>query len=481
MNTVSAHVRTLLAMLHPGEPSALPGFSGLFLGTMGLLIASRSLDALEIGDRVFAALGLVLATAGLSSLREARWTPKHLEGVPLPMGRQARPGVELTVYLAMITAAALALGLTWGWLGLSLRTVLDVPAPTGGAMVTAVLWGLGKAALLLLPLLVAASPRQAQRGPLALLRLLIPWLPVGVSAAAGWLDGPSGVLMTAGAMAAATTALLLLRHTGWERWRPTLPELGDPSQRARRGREPVTRLVADLRGGLLQGLGWGLALSVMAWLSLAGVALGWLPRDLEIAGILLIAGAFLVATQSSLRIPFTARFPAWRPPQLPWAGLPLPHGAFQRSIHAHQSLAWLALVPVQAAGLLLAYRLLPAEHIAIGGAEITLGLLLVMMPILMLWEGRQANTNRPGGVALRVAVVLLGLATVQVALFMTVNTMGFALDAESAVAQNWSRAAARLLGALGPSTALGLAWLAAGRLLILRDAEAQRCDARPTT
>lgn len=474
MSATVAHLRGMLAMLRPGEPSALRALSGLAIGTLGLLIASRSLDAVELGDRVFGAMWLVFSAAGLPSLREACWAPRSHESIPLPLSRWSRRLAELTLYLAAISATALVLALSLAWLGLSLRTILDVPAPTGGALVAAVARSVGLAMLLLLPLLVASSPRQAQGGPIALLRLLVPWLPVGVAAAAGWLGEPRGVVLTAAAMAAATAALLLLRSTGWERWQPTFPELGDPSQRTRRGLEPFVRLANDLRGGLLQGLGWGLVLSVIAWLLLVGVTRGWLPRDIEIAGILLIAAAFLVATQSSLRIPFTARFPAWQPPHLPWLGLPLPQGAFQSCIHTHQGLAWLVLVPVQAAGLLLTYRLLPADNIAIGGTEITLGLLLVLMPILMLWEGRQASTTRPGGVPLRLAVVLLGLATVQIALFTTSYTMGLAIDADSAGTLGWSQAATRLLGAVGPSAALGLAWLAAGRLLILRDVAAQR-------
>ncbi len=474
MNPAIAHTRGILAMLHPSRPSAGRAWGSLAFGFLGLVLAGRYLDHVEIGDRLFAAMWLLFASAGLSGLRQACWSPRTGTLAPLPIGRVYRLFVEAAAYLGLVLAIALPLYIGQTMLGLRWRSVLaPVPDTAGIYLLTELAW-LGAATMLLLPLLVATAPGEARQGPLAMLRLLLPWLPMGVAAPAGWLDDPRGLWLTVAAMWATTGLLLALRRTGWEDWWPQLPDLSRRKDPQRPGLAHPARVDADFRDGLRHGLGWGLGLCALAWPLLALSSRGIVDERWQIAAALAIAFSFLVATQLAMRIPVEAHLPNWTPETLPWTLLPIPRGTMQGRIHRSQALAWLVLAPLQLLAMVLVSQGMAGNSLGLVGVDFCLAMLLPTMPIVMLWEGRFASSPSPAGPLPRVAFVVLAALTVMLTLvggFWLVDQLPIILNEAP---MGWVEACSRTGAIAGPPALLGLAWLAAGRLIIQRDIARQR-------
>lgn len=463
MTALVAHTRTLLHTLDPRQPSAPSAWIGVAGGASGLALAAHGSNHPEFGVRLFSALFMLGAVGGFSTLRQAIRSPASAPLPPLPLGQVSRHATELFLYVLVILVGAVPLVLLGA---LSLAHVYKglPPAP---ASWDAALTNLGAALALLLPMLVATTPMQHSRGPMALLRLLLPWLPAGVSATAGWLAHAPGVLATVAAVWTVALSLLAMRHTGWEAWKPSLPTLHRSEAPTRRGLQPVERLSVDLKGGLGRGLGVGLGLTASGWALFAASRSSDTWEALQVCAILAITGGFLAATWSTLRIPFRARAPGWGPRRLPWQALPLPHGAMQRAMLDHQSLVWLALGPLNAAALLLVHLGQPTNDATAMAAEITLGMLLVLLPALTAWEAIATNSQRKLRAHGHALFFLLGIASFGVALIGSTALVG-TLTAEEAT-MGWILAAKRVLAATGLSFVLGLAWLAAGRLLAMRE------------
>ena len=467
---MNAHVRMLLHSLQPGQPTASRALTAVGMGALGLFFGAWQMASAELPDRLFGALWLIFSAAGAAGLREAGWTRPARDELPLPLHPRRRLAVEITVYLASIAGLALLLGLVRVWIGLHWRMVLDVPAPSSTAALLALSAALGRSTLLVLPLTVATTPRTPGRGPLALLRMLVPWLPFGIAASAGWLDHPGALIATFALMCALSGALLGLRRTGWESWWPRWPWSKAPGLRLRPGLAGPARLSADLRAGLGEALGLGLAASAAAWGCLLAAGLGWVPRDVEILGVLLLAAAFLVASQHLLRIPLSARVPAWQPPALPWLCLPLPAGAFTRAWSTHQVVAWAVLVPLHAVGLMLAYRFLPAGAASVPATEISLCMLVALVPVGVVWDGLVTNAPRPAGYLARAALAAAFLLGTGLVIAWTAAGLG---DLGEAGALAWNGAMRRVAACLGPSAALGLVWVIAARLALRREGAAR--------
>jgi hypothetical protein len=478
MSASMAHARSVLVQLHPARPGSGRAWGALTMGFLGLALASRYLDHGELGDRLFAAMWLLFACAGISGLRRACWSPPSGELALLPIGRTRRLVVEGGTYLLLILTLAVPLVLVQSWLGLRWRSVLAPVPESAGVEVLQALAHLALATALLLPLLVATAPEESRQGPLAMLRLLLPWLPLGVAAPAGWLETPWGVLLTLLAMAASAALLLALRRTGWEAWWPRLPDLSRRRGQRRPGLAPPLRLATDYRDGLRHGLGWGIALLLPAWLLMAASARGIIDEDWSIAALLLMVGAFMTATQSAMSIPLAARFPIWEPEAIPWAGLPIPNGAMQQRIHSSQAIAVLVLGALHLLAMGAAYRGLPAGKPALLATDLTAVMMLPMMPVVMLWEGRFTNSPRTPSLCSRALLVTLGIASI--ALPVTGCIMLFEPEAwlNAGAPMSWGTAYARVGTVAGPAALVGLAWLAAGRLLVLRDIARQRQGGR---
>ncbi len=472
MSASAAHARSALHLLHPSSPAARRAWGPLVIGVVGLFSASRFLGHAEFTDRLFAAMWLLFATAGLHSLRQACWTPQAAELAVLPIGRARRMAVEIAVYASLIVTLAAPLVVLLSLVSHRRYGVLD-----GATDLTALsaITDLGVVTLLTLPLLVAAAPGETRRGPLALLRLLLPWLPLGVAATAGWLADPAGLWLTLLVMSCMTGVLLAMRRTGWEDWWPRLPDLFHPRTPARPGLAHPARLEVDFRDGLTTGLGWGLGLTALAGALLVGTTRGVIPEDWQILAMLLTAGAFLTGTQTAMRIPLGARAPTWTPETIPWTLLPLPHGAMQRRIHSGQAIAWGVLAVAQALVLVLAAQGVAGDRSSMVAADFTTGLLLALMPIVMAWEGRFINSPWPPGPLARLVFVLMGLTST----LLPLAGARLLLDRLPDDALGWIGAAQHTAAVIGPAALVGLVWLVAGRVLILRDVAGQRGGGGP--
>jgi hypothetical protein len=467
MSPALAHARGLLAVLHPACPAAHKGWISLFGGACGLAMASQALDNAEVGARLIAAMFLFFAAAGLGGLQQAAWQPRVGDLAPLPIGRATRRLVELVLYT--ILASTVALPLAAGMAMLGAHSSLAFAAHDPMVIILDDMTSLMRAVLLVLPLLVAIAPGETRHGPIALLRLLLPWLPLGVASSAGWLAEPTGFWLTLAAMGAAAVTLLALRSTGWEDWWPRLPDLSRHKARARRGLPIHARLAADFRAGLRDGLGWGLGLSVLGWLLMAASSRGIIGESWAVAAVLLMAGAFMVAIYTSMNIPRAARIRPWRAGALPWSLLPLPHGAMQRGIHSAQSAAWLVLVPVHLLALWLSYLGLPGPRTELFGAEFVVGMLVAVIPAVMSFEARFTNASRPAGLMAGLTMGALGIGTAMVPLLAATALLGELPMTFDPAPLSALAALQRLLAVAGPATLLGLAWLAMGRVLIQSD------------
>ncbi len=451
---IRAHFLGLLRALQPGQPCAAKALASVVVGALGLALAARTLGRVEPMDRLFSAMWLLFAASGLSGLRLAIWAPRLQEALPLPLGRRRRCLTELALYLGLVQVGAWIFGLI---------SALVTMSPPWVALPH-----MGGATLLLLPLLLGVAPGEGRHGPVALLRLFLPWLPLGWSSLMGWLDSPLGLAGTALAMSAVAGALLLARGTGWEDWWPRLG--GGRLLGARRGLPPRQRLREDFRRGLLRALAWGVPLSLLGWTLLAWRGEGVLWDLSQVAGMLSLAGAWMVGAHCALALPLETRLPGWKPPQLPWALLPLPHGAVQRAIFRHQISCWGILMALQALGLLLHYHLLPPDPARFVALECIVGMLAVMMAVLVFLEGCWGNSPRGLGLVSRGAVLVLGLLSAQLPLFAASFFLRESGGMTPQDALSWAQALARLLQVLGPSILLGLAWLAAGWWVVRRDA-----------
>lgn len=471
MSAAVAHARGIVSMLHPASPAARGAWGPVVIGVVGLFSASRFLGHAEFSDRLFAAMWLLFATAGLHSLRQASWTPRAAELAVLPIGRVRRMAVEITIYTSLIVTLAAPLVALLSLVSRRRYGVLD-----GTSDLTALnaITDLGVVTLLMLPLLVAVAPEEVRRGPLALLRLLLPWLPLGVAATAGWIADPAGLWLTLLAMSSVAALLLTLRRTGWEAWWPRLPDLFHPHTPTRPGLAHPARLADDFRNGLTTGLGWGLGLTVLAGALLVGTTRGVVAEGWQIPAVLLAAAAFLMGTQTAMNIPLAARTPTWTPQTIPWTLLPLPRGAMQRRIHASQAVAWAVLALAQALVLVLATQGTVGDRNTLVAADFTTGLLLALIPMVVAWEGRFINTPRPPALPARLVFVLVGLTTTLAPLAGTRLLLDLLPIGAPDSALSWFAAAQHTAAVIGPAALVGLAWLAAGRLMILQDVATQR-------
>jgi hypothetical protein len=473
MNAAIAHARAVLITLHPANPAAQLSWLALIGGACGLTIASSSIDGTQFGTRLIAGLFLLAATAGLSGLRQAQWTPRGGERhLPLPIGRHTRRWVEIALYLIM--AVVVALPLVAGMALLRSQASVATSTDTAAAMVAGDLLSLAKAVVLVAPLLVAILPGESRHGPIALLRLLLPWLPLGVASTAGWLTEPAGVLLTLLTMWLITLTLLALRRTGWEDWWPHLPDFAIDKRKIRQGLAPPMRLRADYRAGLRNGISWGLGLSALAWATLLGASRGVIDQDWNVAALLLIAAAFLATAYASMNIPLAARIRPWKAGAVPWSLLPLPHGEMQKRIHSSQALTWLVLAAAQLLALWLVYLGLAGGRTVLFGTEFVVGMLLPMIPALMVIEAFGSNASRPTGFIPSVVAAVLGFGTAMIPLIAATALLGEHPGTTAPQALSAMAALQRLLAVAGPATLLGMAWLAAGRLMILRDQARQR-------
>jgi hypothetical protein len=469
-----AHARGIARLMRPPVASVRPIGSSLLIGVVGLLAASRGMFSPDTGDRLFGALGLVFATAALAGFRRGHWTPRKRELCPLPVRPRVAAVVEAGIYLSLVTLLAMVPASMLALLRFQLSAVvLEQPLPPRMSLLVG-LSGLAFAVAMLAPLVIAITPDDIQRGPLAMLRLLLPWLPVGIAAPAGWLESWLGMVATILAMWLITVLLLALRRTGWEHRWPTLPDLSLSITSCRTGLTHPGRLRADRRAGLARGLGLALPLTLLAWLLLSASSRGGLPEAVSVLAILTLATAFILPTWTGLSIPPAARITGWTPSTLPWALLPAPKGAFQGELFSSAALVWLVLAPVNLTALLAHYLGHRTSSPQLVVADIMLAMLLLVMPALATWEGRFINTRRPPP---RLALPLFVVPAI-VSFWLVISGSAtlveqLALDLGE-TPLDLAHALKRLLAAQGPAFLIGLAWLAAGRLLVLRDIARQR-------
>ncbi len=478
MNAARAHAQGMLRMLHPSQPTANHAWTAIGLGGVGLLVASRGLFAEDVGGRLFAALWLVFAATGQARLRQACWSIGRTDAAPLPIGRFTARAVEYGVYLVIITALALVPVAIFGrWADALTLPMLDGAPPAlqalGGAF-----GALAITVLLLAPLTAATATGEIRHGPAALLRILLPWMPVGIAAPAGMLESWAGLGMTVLSSSVITAVLLALRSTGWEDWQLSFPRLSRSTAAVRTALPPLARLATDFREGLGRGIGWGLALTAVAWLPLYATIHGWLPQGVLVFALLLLPASFLFVTQTALCVPLMARMSSTKPPPLPWRMLPLPTGDWQRRTYAHQATGLLVVTMANCAALAATYLGLDlaadptVPNVTLTTVEFVLPMMLVIMPAAVAWEGRFPNSPRPPPPVALVAFLILGVSCFW--LVMALGSEGLAgLDVEqghlTAV-----RAAQRLGTAVGPGLLVGAAWLATGWILVTRDIAAQR-------
>jgi len=472
MSAAIAHARGILAMLHPASPNAGRTWLSLIGGTCGLSLASSALDGDGVGSRLLGAMMLFAATAGLSGVQQALWSPGTGHLIPLPIGKITRRVVELVFYLVLAVAIALPMTAAMAMVQAqaSLSTTTDEPM----VVVISVWVSLAKATMLVAPLLVAIVPGETRHGPIALPRLLLPWLPVGVAASAGWLAEPSGLLLTLVVMGCIAGILLALRSTGWEDWWPRLPDLYRNSARVRDRMMPEARTATDHRSGLRNGIGWGLSLSAFAWLIVLATSRGIIREDWNVASLLLIAAAFIAGAYSSMDIPLAARLRPWRAGAVPWSVLPLPHGEMRKRIQSGQSLTWLVLAIVQLLALWGVYFGLAGSRTELISAELVVGMLLPMIPVLIVFEAFYTNASRPAGLIPGVIITILGFGTVMLPLIIATELLGGLPGTIAPASLSAVAATQRLLAGVGPAFLIGLLWLGAGRLLVLRDIARQR-------
>ncbi len=468
-----AHARGTLHFLHPDAAAAKRAWSALAIGVVGLLSTTALLDNAEFGDRLFAAMWLLFAASGLHGLRQACWTPQGVDMATLPIGRVRRNVVEIATYTALITALTVPFVLVLSTVS-SRRFEPVAAAEPGLHPAVEGLLGLAVVVLLLVPLLAAAAPGSVRRGPASLLRLLLPWLPLGIAATAGWLAEPTYLGLTLLAMVALATTLLALRRTGWEDWWPTLPDLFASDGAQRPGLAPLKRLGADFVAGLGHGLGIGVLANALAWAVVLAVSRGAISSHWTTLALLLISGSFLYAIFTAVNLPIAARAKIWRSGALPWAMLPLPHGAMQRRIHSGQAAVWLVLALIQMSMLWLTYQGLGGDRSDIFGAEFTVGILLACLPIAILFEAINSNASRKPAAWIPFALGLLGFASFMAPLVASTEILGAAGRLIDPTALTPTDALLRTLAVAGPAFLIGLAWLAAGRLLVLRDIARQR-------
>ncbi len=473
MSAAFAQLRGTVHLLHPRSPAARRAWGALVIGAIGLLSASRFLDHAELGDRLFAAMWLLFAASGLHGLRQASWTPRGVELAALPIRRGRGITVEIAAYTALILtlSAPFVLLLSarrfhrlepWNGVGLGPEAPLEA------------LGELGVVTLLLLPLLAAAAPGDIRRGPLSLLRILLPWLPLGVAASAGWLADPRGLGLTVLCMSATAAGLLALRRTGWEAWWPRLPDWFRPHEPSRVGLAHPERLETDFRDGLSSGLGLGVLLLTLAWATLWAGSRGLIAEGWLVLAMLLLAAAWLCATQGAMAVPWTARIPAWRPETIPWTQLPLPHGAMQRRLFSSQAIALLALGALQILASALICHGLTGGHSTLLAVDIVNVMLMTTMPVVACWEARFTNSPRPPAPAAWVLVVVLGTATVLGAMLASFGLAARIPWLEGGAPLGWLEAWQRVTVVHGPAALLGLAWLAIGQVMVTRDVAAQR-------
>ena len=474
MNPALGHARAMLRLLHPSMGTARPAWVGLSIGAMGLLLASRQMFSVELGDRLVGALFLVFTAAGLSLVRQVAWTPNRAELAPLPVPRRTLGNVEAAVYLALISLMATLPASLLAALRFQLLTVvLEAPQPMWPNLLAGMA-GLAIAIVMLVPLLAAVAPHETRYGPLALLRLLVPWLPVGIAAPAGWLQSWTGMLATVMAMGAASAVLLALRHTGWEDWWPTLPSLEGTETRARPALPHAARLATDLREGLTRGLGFALPLTALGWLVYVAAVRRWLPDEAGVPAVLLLTAAFTAPIWTGLRIPGAARFPGWQPHSLPWQLLPVRSGDIQLKLFESTAAGWLVLAPLNLAALLALYLTQGGSGLDLAVAEVVIGLLLMTIPALAAWEGRFINTLRPPPKHAMGLLVLSGIASFWLVVAGSRAVMAGLPEVPLGSSDALVHALHRLIATEGPAFLIGLALLATGRLLLLRDIARQR-------
>ncbi len=463
-----AQLRALLLLLQPRVGGARTWW-GVAVGALGLLIAARSFGDQELIDRLLGSVWLLFAATGMAATRRAAWFPDRHDLLPLPVSRHQRMVVELGGFLLLaVLGASLLILLSAGgsqWLASATHELRRDPDLEGQFL------HLARATLLLLPLLLATAMGESRWARQAVQRLLLPWLPLGIAACSGWLEHALGVSVTLATMlAVAVLSRSLLRlqpGTLLLFLEPLLPGRDGPHSRS--ALPPAERLTADLHRGLGKGLAWGAGLAGLGWVTLSIGGRGVLLDGTQVMGILLVAAGFLVAAMSTLDIPLLARFPGWRPPRLPWTMLPLRPGRFQGAMHAHHSLVWLALVPLNLVALTATYQGEPPNLARFGAYEVMLGMLVVMIPVLACWEGIFTDSSRPpAGLGPRLLLATLGVASVQLPFLFAALLSDTAGGLDLAEPLGWSTAVHRVLLTQTLPVLLGLAWLAAGRSLIRR-------------